>query len=415
MKRGWVFLVLGLLTLVIFSCADKFVTSGKIAMNRKEWDKAISDFHKALDTNPNNDKAHFCLAQCYKEKGDYANMIIHMRPAENPVNAKELKKLREDSWFDLAASADTAMNEIPQLEKGAKEDFENALGFIKIDQPDSASRFFNRTKAKMRIKEKDPAEEIFNLAVEKAKAKEYDEANKNLDLAITTANQVGYGIAKDKFETAIAIDPSQPQAYAKAAFAWFNIGNDDSSYYYYREANRLLPADMGILKNLANIAYKIKKIELVDSLAKTIITADPNNADAHLMIAEIRESSSDFEMAAEHYGKALELRPDQCEVWFKLGVIYFKELKKLENAEQAFTQAVNLCPEDFNAFINLNVVLISQGKFDDAISRLYTFTEKYPQDCTGWDLLSQALVRKGDKAKALDANKKYLECKGETK
>ena len=49
MKRGWIALLLALLALalVTYGCADKYVVSGKISMQQKNWDKAISDFNKA--------------------------------------------------------------------------------------------------------------------------------------------------------------------------------------------------------------------------------------------------------------------------------------------------------------------------------------------------------------------------------
>jgi tetratricopeptide (TPR) repeat protein len=413
MKRGWVILVVGLVLLLAYGCADKYVTSAKIAINAKNWDKAISDLTKALEANPNNDKAHLLLAKCYREKGDYNQMIVHLSAADNPINAKEIKQMREDTWFLLAAKADTMMNAIPEMEKGARAEFESAMNLIKSDQPDSASRFFNRAKAKLKIADKNSAAEPFNQTVEKAKAKEFDEANKNFDLAVTAARKDVFIDAKNQFETAIAIDPSMPQAYAKAAYAWFNIGSEDSSFHYYEAAYNLMPTNAEILKNLIQISYKVGKTDLVDSLAMVLLSKDPNNVEALLVIAEIAEGAEKYDRAVEYYNKALAIKPDNCTVWFKVGVINFQKLSKPEDAEQAFLQSVNLCPEDNNALINLTVLLITQGKYDEAVNRLSTYTDANPDDCTGWDLLSQALVRKGDKDKALEAQKKYFKCKGQ--
>jgi tetratricopeptide (TPR) repeat protein len=415
MKRGWVILVVGLVLLLAVGCADKYVTSAKIAINARNWDKAISDLTKALEANPNNDKAHLLLAKCYKEKGDYSQLIVHLNAADNPINAKEVKQIREDTWYLLAHNADSIMNAFPEQEKGARADYESGLNLVKAEQPDSASRFFNRAKAKMKVVEKAPAEAPFNAAVDKAKAKNYDEANTEFENAVLEARKSVYIDAKDKFETAIALDPSLPQAYAKAAFAWFNIGNEDSSFHYYETAYNLMPTNAEILKNLIQISYKVGKTALVDSLASVLVTKEPNNVEALLVIAEIAEGAEKYDRAVEYYNKALAVKPDNCTVWFKVGVINFQKLNKPEVAEQAFLQSVNLCPEDINAFINLNVLLITQGKYDDAISRLTAFTQANPQDCTAWDLLSQALVRKGEKEKALEANKKYLECSGQKK
>jgi tetratricopeptide (TPR) repeat protein len=340
-------------------------------------------------------------------------MVVHLNKAEslNPLNKKDVDKMRDDTWYSTAAAADTIMNEVPKMETEAKASFASALEYYKGDYPDSAAKFINMTKAKMKIREKDPAEEPYNLAIDKAKIKEFDEANKNFDLAMNAAARNSYETARNKFEMAILINPGKPEAYAKTAFAWFNLKNDDSSFYYYNEAHRLAPANLEVLRNLARIAVKIGKSDLVDSLYAKILESDPSNAEALVRRGDIAEQRGEFEKAADFYSKALEISPDQCEIWFSLGVIYFRELKKIENAEQAFARAVDLCPQDINAFINLNVILISQNKLDEAIERLNTFTEKNPDDCTGWDLLSQALLRKGQKEQALAANRKYENCK----
>ena len=69
MRRGWLEIAV-ILMIVVFTlsgCANKWVTSGKIAMNGKNYDKAIVDFKKALEENPENGEAHYYLAVCYKE------------------------------------------------------------------------------------------------------------------------------------------------------------------------------------------------------------------------------------------------------------------------------------------------------------------------------------------------------------
>ena len=90
-------------------------------------------------------------------------------------------------------------------------------------------------------------------------------------------------------------------------------------------------------------------------------------------------------------------------------------MQKDEDAEQAFTRASDICPTDTNALVNLSVVLIDESKTDPskldlAIERLTTLTLSNPKECVAWDLLSQAYLRKGDKAKALDADKQYEAC-----
>jgi tetratricopeptide (TPR) repeat protein len=414
MRRGWMALILALLMLVVFGCADKFVTSGKISMNARNWDKAISDFTKALEVNPANAPAHFYLGKVYKEKGDFTQMAIHLNAADSldPKFKTESNKLRDDAWFAVAASADSSMNEVPALEKDATAYFEKAMQHQSAGQPDSATKYFNQTKASLRIRDNARAEALFNQAVDKAKAGETNEASYIFaDSVLVAATSGIYETAKNKFETAIFVSPHRPEAYAKAGFAWFRLAKDDSSFYYYRQAYNRAPENMEILGNLVRMAAALGESEMVDSLAAKVLEKDPSNVEALVRRGEIADQAGRYEDAVKYYNAAIEKKPEQCNIWFNLGVIYFQKMQKLDDAEQAFTQAAKLCPDDANTMINLNVVLITNNKLDEAITHLNTFTASNPNDCVGWDLLSQALLRKGQKEQALAANKKYEDCK----
>ncbi len=417
MRRGWMVLLpaLAVVVLLVSGCANKYVTTGKIDYNAKRWDEAIADFNKALEANPNDAVAHLYLARIYGEKKDYKLMAQHLNAADSldPKLGETIGKMRDSTWFELAAPADSAMTEAPKMEKAANDYFEAALGKVSANQPDSANSDFEHAEASLRIRDNAEAKAIYGQAVDTAKAGQIEDARVIFDSVVTDAVRSIYVESKNKFETAITIAPDKPEAYAKTGFAWFRIGNDDSSYYYYMEAYSRAPENIEILRNVIRVASALGKANAVDSLSNIMLEKDPKNVDALKLRGTIAQDNGNYEDAVKYYKQALEINPEQCDIWFNLGVIYFQNLKQLDNAEQAFTQADNLCPEDPNTIINLVVVLISNNKTDDAITRLTTFTEKNPNECVGWDLLSQAYLRKGLKDQAYDADKKFKECKGE--
>jgi len=323
-----------IIALLGFGCANKYLTSGKIAMNSKNWDKAIHDFNSALEADSANADAHFLLGKAYKEKGDYILMNQHFNKAEalNPKYKEEINAYRLSVWGDL-----------------------------------------------------------FTKGTQEAKDQKWQEALQT-------------------FQTGIAILPGKYEAYTNAGYVWQNLGNNDSAYAYYSQAYELDKSNIKVLENFASVSYTLGKYEQADSLCSRILEADPNNADALLKKGEIADQQGRYDDAIAFYNRVLQLDPKNCNVWFNLGVIYFQRVKKLDDAEQAFTRAVAECPDDMNALINLNVVLITQDKLDEAIPRLTELTQKHPEECTGWDLLSQALLRKGQKEQALEAYKKFEDC-----
>jgi len=318
----------------IAGCANKWKTSGKIAMGSKNWDKAISDFQRALEQTPNDGEVHYLLAAIYKDKGEYKAMLPHLQAADTLYEkaGSKIKDLRESAWKEL---------------------FESGNNNIKNNENEKA---------------------------------------------------------KDEFELAAFMIPDNHAAYTNAGYAWQLMGNSDSAFFYFSEAYRIDPENIKVMENLASFSFGIGKYALADSIYKRILEKDPKNVDAMVGIGSIAEINEDFETAKNLYLSALELEKENCALWFNLGVLYFQRLKNSEEALTAFAKAIEYCPEDANAHINLNVVLIYLERFDEAAERLEIFTQDFPAECVGWDLYSQALLRKGMKSKALQAEDKFKEC-----
>lgn len=338
MRRGWpkIAVLLAVFAFVISGCANKWVTAGKIAINGKNYDKAITDFEKALDENPENGEAHYYLAVCYKEKEEYDKMLTHLEKAEQlfPKKQDDYQKLRQDSWTKI-------------FEAGRK-----------------------------------------------------------------NADEQKWEVSREDFMLATRLEPSRHEAYSNLGFVWQHLNDNDSAYYYYTKAYEIAPDEMLVLENYGNLCYNIGKYDRAEEMYNKILQKDPNHASAMARLGDIKAEKKEFQDAVNLYNQALGIEQDNCNLWFRLGILYFKEMKDNDNAINAFTRAVDLCPEDRDAFVNLSIALIMAGRYEDAVNRLSVFVEDYPNECTGWDLYSQALLRSGMRKQAQDAYKKYEECSG---
>jgi len=350
-KRKLVWLALLIMAAIfIAGCANKYKTSGKIAMGSKNWDKAVSDFQKALEQTPNDGEIHYLMALIYKEKGEYKNMIPHLNAADTlyTKGEKKVAELREGTW-----------------------------------------------------------KELFDAGNNDTKSENYEKAT-------------------DEFQTAIAFEPKNYAAYTNAGYVWQKRQNGDSAYYYFSEAYRIEPQNIKVIENLASLSFNQKKYPQADSLYAMILEKDPKHSEAMIRRGMIAGINGNNEVAVNFYNSALQLEPDNCDLWFNLGLLYFQQIKNdeealkkdslrdealKEEALKSFTRAVELCPEDVEAHINLNVTLMTLQRFDEAMQNLETFTQDFPNECVGWDLYSQALLRKGLKSQALEAADKYEECK----
>jgi tetratricopeptide (TPR) repeat protein len=325
--------------IIAVGCANKYATSGKIAMKGKNYEKAIHDFNLALEADSSNGEIHFLLGEAYKNQKDFIAMNRHYETASrlSPKYNEQIGISRDSVWG-----------------------------------------------------------EFFKTGIEKAKGEKFQEALKD-------------------FQMAIAIQPEHYEAFTNAGYAFQNMADIDSSYIdsaysYYQRALKIDQSNINVMLNFANLSLGLGKIDMADSIFGAIIEKDPNHVDAIIKRGEIADQKGNYEQAVNFYNKALQLKPDECGVWFNLGVVYFQRMQKKEDAEQAFTRASDLCPDDVNAKVNLAVLLISNNRFDEAIARLNAFTADHPDECVGWDLLAQALSNKGQREEAMEADKKYKEC-----
>ncbi len=390
MRRSWLVygLLLAVAVLFIAGCANKWKTSVKIAMGQKRWDKAISDGQKALELDPDDGEVHFLMAKSYKEMGEFESMIPHLDAAEGswPKGEKEIGELRADTW-----------------------------------------------------------EEIFNASLKNANSEEYDQA-------------------RSGFQLAIAILPTRYEAYTNLGFVWQHLENNDSAYYYYSQGYEIDPDNIKILENFASLCFNMGMYPKAESLYKKILAQDPKNAEAMMRLAIIAGENGDYTTAVDYYKRALEFEPDNCQLRMSVGNIYFENAIRLADsleleseakslcqllddeaaafaaleklypsaedrarealtavkdycgnlmqAESIFVRVVDICPDEPDPHINLNVVLMTLERFDEVIANLETFTLDFPDECVGWDLYFRALLRKGYRNRALEANNKYEECKG---
>jgi tetratricopeptide (TPR) repeat protein len=365
MEKKWrvLVLLLAVAALVISGCANKWVTAGKIAMGQKNWEKAIDDFGKALEQNPKNGEAQFLMARCYSELGDFGSMISHLDAADTlyEKGKSRIRELRIDAW-----------------------------------------------------------EKLFNSGIKDANEENFEQADGDFGLAIS--------ILPDRYE-----------AYTNKAFVLERMNQHDSAFYYYGEAYKIDPGNIKILENYASLsfnlgvsAYKLadslgsegdsakaagqrsegnRYFMKADSLYAQILVQDQKHAEALMRRGDIAREKGDYETAIGFYNRAVEVEPSSCDIWFNIGVLYFQNLKNNEEALKAFSRAKEICPDDINVQVNIGVVLLTMGDVDEAVAHLESFTRDFPDECIGWDLYSQALLRKGNRQEANEANDKYEECK----
>jgi tetratricopeptide (TPR) repeat protein len=95
------------------------------------------------------------------------------------------------------------------------------------------------------------------------------------------------------------------------------------------------------------------------------ITADPNDSQSQLQLANLKHDSGLFESAILNYKKYLEKNPSDADARVDMGVCYFS-IKNYNEAIAEMKKAIEYSPKHQLAYINLGIVTMSAGNLDEA-------------------------------------------------
>ena len=111
--------------------------------------------------------------------------------------------------------------------------------------------------------------------------------------------------------------------------------------------------------------------------------------------------------AIESFQKATLLLPNNAQAWNYLGVAYHANNQPTE-ASKAYTQAIVLNPNLFEAHYNLGCLLLEQNNCVAAKGELTAYVYNRPRDINGWLRLASAQWRCREVANAeADATAQY--------
>ncbi len=227
---------------------------GLALAGRGHFDKAIEQYHQALDINPDNIRALNDLGLALVSRGQVTEAIAHYR------RALEIKPDYMQAHSDLG------------------------IALIRCGQVDKAIDHF-RT-----------ALEIEPDCVD---------AHYNLGLALAGRGQVDEAI--DHFRKAVALKPDFAEAHNDLGLALAGRGQVDEAIDHFRKAVELKPDYMLAHVNLGGaLAGRGQADEAIDHFRKAL-EIEPDYVNAHVMLGDVLADRGRLDDALEHYQKALGL------------------------------------------------------------------------------------------------------------
>jgi len=340
--------VLAVLIVSLFAfsaCKSVETTSAMLHNEHGNYDLAIAQAKKALENNPNDAEAHFQLGVSYSYTGDMAGAY------------KE---------FITAATLD------PKKRDDAETDIKS-----------NWAKHFNNGLSEFQ-----------------------------------TENLAG---AAHEFELTTQADPRQVKGWLNLTKVYYQLSLNDSTYAQqtYQTVDTLIAkttekdGEYGSVLALAGqVMVKRGMKDQAVSIFEKLLLDDPANYEEVERAGNEFLAQRDWANAAQFLQMAIDARKktssEDFESYYNLGVAYFNA-KDCAKAVDAYLSALGIEPENKQGNYSLLLVYYQCEMYDDALVQGEQYSEKWPDDANGWQILSLSYSKKDMKMKAEEAAKKFQE------
>jgi len=382
MKNSNLFIAGMLLVVLIFTgfqCSSTEITSAKLYIQQKNWDKAIETLNTEVAKNPQSDEGYFLLGTVYSEQ-DNIDKMMESFDKSLAISNKFEKNIEEYKAFQWANNFNRGVSLFQRGNKATDEDSSKMYFDMAIDAYDKAIML-----------EPDSAETYRNLAF----------------VYLTTG------------KTEESVEPLKKLV---------EIEQAEEGYQYLGEVYYTLGTNiMNDFKFNANTQDSVKAMDYYD---KAIVTLEeglkkyPENSEMQVARTSAYIGAGRIAEAIAASKLLVEKEPDNKIYHYNYGVLLLNS-EKYPEAEAQLLEALKIDPEYENAIYNLGVTYVKWGtamnkeaelqgvisedykkKYEAALPYLEKVVEKDQTNVAIWELLGKVYSVLGMTEDANNAFKK---------
>jgi tetratricopeptide (TPR) repeat protein len=302
---------------------------GEYYFSSKEYEKALKDFCRSLDLNPDHAYTHFIIGRTYFEDKKYEEAITSFGKAINS----------EPNYID----------------------------------------YYFRGRAYFELKKYEEATKDFLKAIE-SNTEKTDKANEERADAYFFLGRIDLGSANyiqaiTNFGKAIELAPKDTDAYSLLGRVYFKVARYEETIDNFEKAINA-GCDLNHMDYyFRGCAYfESKKYEkaikdfkkAIESNAKKSIKSDYERADAYFSLGRIYFIKENYSEAIDRFNQALIYDLKYTDAYFFLGRAYL-EAEKYENAIENLEKVTKLDSKYENAYFFLGRVYLEAKKYNNAI------------------------------------------------
>jgi len=292
-------------TFMGYQCSSSELTSAKLYIQQKNYDKALPLLEQEVQKNPKSNEGFYLLGLVYGEKEQYDKMIdaYNKSLAINQEFKDYIDQSKLSHWATLFNKGVKAFQDgtSTDVEDSSKVLLSRAANYfeesIKI-MPDSMGTYKNLAFVYLSAGNYDAAMEPLKVMIEKEKSLDgyrfvgeilYEKGNQLKATDETAANQ--------SYEEAIII---------------------------LEEGRKLYPNDPDILLALSNSYIAANKLDIAKDVFKAGVEAEPENKYYRYNYGVLLLGGEEYAEAEKQFLKAIELDPEYENAIYNLSVTYVK-------------------------------------------------------------------------------------------
>ncbi len=357
-----------------FQCGSAELTSAKLYMAQKQWEKAEASLQKELVKNDKNEEAWYSLGQVRLELKKYIEMndaFTHAL-AINETHKADISRYRLGVWANMYNEGVGAYNK----GKDTVEMYDKAIDCFKTAinmQPDSSGTYYVAALAYYAKKDYKNVESNLQSALQK-KA-DFSDAARFL-------GQLYYLYAGEKNEAKDSVGANAE--YRKAVKA-------------FEVAYQAAPNVPENITNLIDAYDRTKESQKALDLTSRAVEKDPGNKVYRYAYGVFLLKQDKYESSIEQFKKAVEIDPTYYDAIYNCGVanLNWGVAVKAENDKK-------LEAEKKGSKTKVKEDLSFKEKFSAALPYLEKSTEIRPDDAALWQQLGRlyAILNMPDKSKS---------------
>ncbi len=333
--------------------AAAYVNRGEILCRERKYDDAIQDFSKAIQLDPDNADVYCSRGWIWKKKRKYDkaiedyNKAIKLKPNDADIyNSRGLIWIKKDEYDKAIQDFDKAI----QIDSGFGEAYYNR-GFVweKKGKDDKAFQDFIK------------AIKLDNILVHPKFASTY------VSKGLAWEEKGEYDKAIDELSKSIQLNPNETKAYWYRGIIFNNKHEYEKAIQDYNELIRLEPNSfMAYINRGLFRENKGNNEEALQDYTK-VIQLDSGYIDAYKKRSKLWEKMENFEMAIIDLNKIIQLDPNNVEAYNDRGSLLVNYKNDHEKAIQDFTKVIQFNSKDPDAYFNRAVSWYNKGNYINAI------------------------------------------------